>query len=198
MLRVAAAFIALFVFGSASADAQSRSQRRVLESVDAQVIAPVLRNAGFEVEQSTIADNESIVVRSGDTVVIMRPRVCNPTCTGLLMYSVIEGTAPSNTLNGFNEQTPPTSAFTSDGYTILSRYLIADYGITQGTFLTNVEVFQSSVEKWLGAPRSGDVNALSVSLAEQPKTGVEEDLSAYVGAITRRHELISRDLDDAL
>ena len=196
MLRILFAALALVATASAQADVMTRTPRKVMNDVNEQTISKVVRNAGFIVEQATISGADSLIVRDGTTAVIMRPRVCDPNCAGLLMYAVIEGIAPSTAINGFNEQTPATSAFTSEGFTILSRYLIADYGITEGSFLTNLAVFQSTVEKWLGQPRASGPSALSVSLdpSAVPQASEDLELRAYLDAVKARPELVSRDL----
>ena len=196
MLRTIFVTLALVATASAQADVMTRTPRKVMDDVNEQSVSKVVRNAGFIVEEATISGASSIVVRDGVTAVIMRPRVCDPDCSGLLMYAVIEGIAPPMAINGFNEQTPATSAFTSEGYTILSRYLIADYGITEGTFLTNLAVFQSTVEKWLGQSRAP--SALSVSLDSNVPLAQEDfELRAYIDAVKSRPELLSRSLGEA-
>ncbi|MEM7740178.1 MAG: hypothetical protein AAF225_05200 [Pseudomonadota bacterium] len=198
MLRTIFVVLALTATASAQSDVLTRTPRKVMSDVNHQTVSKVVHNAGFIVEQATISGADSLVVRDGSTAVIMRPRVCAPDCSGLLMYAVIDGIAPPMAINGFNEQTPATTAFTSEGYTILSRYLIADYGITEGTFLTNLAVFQSTVEKWLGQPRHGAPSALSVSLdAPVPQANEDLELRAYIDAVKGRPELISRNLGDA-
>lgn len=196
MLRTLFVAIALVATASAQADVMTRTPRKVMNDVNEQTVSKVVRNAGFIVEDATISGADSLIVRDGTTAVIMRPRVCDPNCSGLLMYAIIEGVAPPMAINGFNEQTPATSAFTSEGFTILSRYLIADYGITEGSFLTNLAVFQSTVEKWLGQPSASGPSALSVSLdpAAVPQASEDLELRAYLDAVKARPELVSRDL----
>ncbi|MEO1657164.1 MAG: hypothetical protein AAFR65_05535 [Pseudomonadota bacterium] len=196
MLRTIFVALALFATASAQSDVMTRTPRKVMGDVNLQTVSKVVRNAGFVVEQATISGSDSLVVRDGVTAVIMRPRVCDPNCSGLLMYAVIDGIAPPMAINGFNEQTPATSAFTSEGYTILSRYLIADYGITEGSFLTNVAVFQSTVEKWLGQGTDAP-SALSVSLnAPVPLADEDFELREYLDAVKARPELLSRNLGE--
>ncbi|MEM0930261.1 MAG: hypothetical protein AAGI89_13320 [Pseudomonadota bacterium] len=198
MLRTLFVALALVATASAQADVMTRTPRKVMDDVNQQTVSKVVRNAGFIVEQATISGADSLVVRDGVTAVIMRPRVCDPNCSGLLMYAVIDGVAPPMAINGFNEQTPATSAFTSEGYTILSRYLIADYGITEGSFLTNLAVFQSTVEKWLGQPGGSGPSALSVSLgAPVPQASEDLELRAYLDAVKARPELLSRNLGES-
>ena len=103
MLRTIFVALALVATASAQADVLTRTPRKVMNNVNQEAVSKVVRNAGFIVEQATISGAESLVVRDGTTAVIMRPRVCDPDCSGLLMYAVIDGVAPPMAINGFNE-----------------------------------------------------------------------------------------------
>ncbi|MCQ8185365.1 YbjN domain-containing protein [Parvularcula maris] len=193
MLRLiaAAAALAVSLIGAADASNLSNAQaRKVLPSTDARTLAPVLRNAGYYPEIIEMEGRESIAIRHEGDVIMLRPRVCNPNCTGLLMVVVMEGSAPSQAINAYNQQTPATMAYTFSGATILSRYLIADHGITAGTFLVNLDVFNKTVRKWTQNRNSR--NAMSVSLLSSlTPDDIDRDTEAFITAVRKRGELIS-------
>jgi hypothetical protein len=189
-IAVAAALAASFVGAADASSLSAATARKVLPSTDAQTLAPVLRNAGYFPEIIEMEGRETLAIRHEGDVIMLRPRVCNPTCTGLLMVVVMEGSAPSQAINSFNQQTPATMAYTFSGATVLSRYLIADHGITAGTFLVNLDVFNKTVRKWTSNRNSR--NAMSVSLSSVATVGeYDPELQEFVEAVRDRGELIS-------
>ncbi|MEE4208717.1 MAG: hypothetical protein V2I43_05575 [Parvularcula sp.] len=188
MFRIAAAAAACLL-SSASAQIPAPLAGEVLPNVDIATILPALQQMNLTTERTTLGGGDVLVVRQGNINIIMRPRVCNPECAGLLMYAIFEGTAPSGVLNAYNESTPPTTAFTSGGNTILSRYLIADYGITAGSFLVNVGVFESTVRNFIGA--SEQAAAQSVSLGDQGQVQTDPANQAFLEEIASRREYFS-------
>jgi hypothetical protein len=189
-IAVAAALAASFIGIADASNLSAAMARKVLPSTDARTLAPVLRNAGYFPEIIEMEGRETIAIRHEGDVVMLRPRVCNPTCTGLLMVVVMEGSAPSQAINAYNQQTPATMAYTFSGATVLSRYLIADHGITAGTFLVNLDVFNKTVRKWTQNRNSR--NALSVSLAGLASISeYDPELEDFVDAVRERRELVS-------
>ena len=189
MLRI---FVAAATLLTSLAFAQAANPRamEVLSNTDVETIRPVLRNAGMRPETMDIEGRQAITIRDAGDRIILRPRVCNPQCTGLLMFVVLDGAAPANAINAYNQQTPATVAYTNGRSTILSRYLIADHGITEGTFLVNLEVFKQTVRKWT-QNRDGR-NALAVSLMSRSTIGeFDADTEALIREIENRPELIS-------
>ena len=192
MLRKAIASLTLAVAAtSAAAVASTPDELKILPNTNLATIAPVLRNAGLTPQTITVNGEESLVIRSGEVSLILRPTVCRPECAGLLMYTLFEGDAPAAVMNSFNGRTPPTVAYTAQGNTVLSRYLIADHGMTTGSFLVNVMVFDNTVTKWLNDSRQ--TMARSVSLSAEPRTlsNFERETEAYLGEIMSRPELFS-------
>lgn len=188
MFRILAV-LAAFAASTASAQIPDKLAKKLLPDVSAETIRPILRQQGLVPETQTISGEDVLVLRSDRHSIILQPRVCNPDCTGLLMITLMEGSAPTHLVNGFNQQTPPTMAYTQNGATVLSRYLIADHGITAGTLLVNVGVFDETVRKWLS---SRQVSPLSVSLKDQaPAIEFDQETQALIGEIRRRPELIS-------
>ncbi|NNU15282.1 hypothetical protein HK107_02945 [Parvularcula sp. ZS-1/3] len=189
MIRILAAACVLLT-SFASAEISASKAKEVLNDTNAATLGPVLRAQGLFPETLTIENREVLVVRQNGNVVMLRPRVCNPDCTGLLMYIVMEGAAPASSINAFNQQTPATVAYTNGQATVLSRYLIADHGITAGTFLVNLDVFSRTVSKWTQTRNAR--NAMSVSLlSSAPIDDYDPDTEALVREALRRPELLS-------
>ncbi len=189
MFRFFVAAAALLTSWGAAQAADQRTME-VLSNTNIETIRPVLRNAGMRPETMDIEGRPALAVRDSGDRVILRPRVCNPDCTGLLMFVVLDGAAPANAINSYNQQTPATVAYTNGRSTILSRYLIADHGITEGTFLVNLDVFKQTVRKWT-QNRNGQ-NAMSVSLMSRSTIGdYDPDTEALIREIESRPELIS-------
>lgn len=175
---------------TATAAPSGETELEILPNTNVATIAPVLRNAGMLPETITVGDSDSLVVRSGDLAIILRPTVCRPDCAGLLMYTLFEGTSPASMMNSFNERTPPTAAYTTQGNTVLSRYLIADHGITAGSFMVNLVVFDNTVSKWL--QDRGRNMAQSVGLADPaPETNFSRETEAFLSEVMARPELFS-------
>ncbi|GGY43247.1 YbjN domain-containing protein [Parvularcula lutaonensis] len=194
MFRILA-ILAAFAASVASAQIPAKLARTLLPDVSAETIRPVLRQQGLTPETQTISGRDVLVLRSDRHAIILQPRVCNPKCTGLLMITLMEGSAPSHLVNDFNQETPPTMAYTQNGATVLSRYLIADHGITAGTLLVNIGVFDETVRKWLSNQRA---SSLSVSLAEQgPAPEIDTETRELLSEIRRRPELISGRIQSA-
>lgn len=187
MLRLVLLTAALL---SAVSVASARNTKRVMTDTNIATIGPVLREAGLFPETITIEERDALVIREDGLVTILRPRVCTPDCRGLLMYVIINGTSPANAINAFNQQTPATMAYTSGNATVLSRYLIADHGITEGTFLVNLDVFRQTVGKWTAGRRAR--GAISVSLLDaQPFREPDQELEDLLKATSERPELVS-------
>lgn len=184
-----ASVTALLSAGSAMAD-----ELDVLTNVNAETIAPVFRNAGMRVEQTTISGNPALAIRDSGAVIILRPRVCAPDCKGLLMYAIFGGGASSSQMNAYNRETPATTVFTADGRTVLSRYLIADHGITEGTLMVNYNVFKGTLASWRQEKQRNPVQAVALSLA-WPQTEYaskdEADDDAFLEAALDRSDLIN-------
>ncbi|MEM9838827.1 MAG: YbjN domain-containing protein [Pseudomonadota bacterium] len=192
MIRKALISALFAAVATTSAQAQSTpAELTVIPNMNLETIAPVLRNAGLAPQTVTINGEDSLVVPSGDVKLVFRPTVCNPDCAGLLMFSLFQGNAPSNLMNDFNSRTPPTAAYTAQGNTVLSRYLIADHGITTGSLMVNVMVFDNTVTKWLN-DRSRTL-ARSVSVAEQNRipSNFERETEDYLADMMSRRELYS-------
>jgi hypothetical protein len=194
MFRILAVAAALLT-STAAAQLSDAQARKVLTDVNASTIAPVLRNAGMNPQTTTILGEDALVLKGGGMTTVLRPRVCNPNCVGLLVYTVVRGSAPADSLNAFNETTAPTSAYVHQGNTVLSRYLIADHGITAGTFLVNVAVFNSTVDKWLNNSRSAA--ALSVSLDGSMPSDIDSETEAFLAEIAKRPDLMTERPADA-
>lgn len=189
MLRLIAA-VAVLLSSFASAQVSNHRATQVLTNTDVATIRPVLRNAGLRPESMEFDGREVIALRDGGDTVLLRPRVCNPQCTGLLLFVILEGTAPASAINRYNQETPATVAYTNGNATVLSRYLIADHGITEGTFLVNLDVFKQTVRKWTQSRNSR--NALSVSLTNQPAVdSVNEDTEELLRLVQKRPDLLS-------
>lgn len=177
-------------FGAFSASALASDDMRVLPNVSLDTIAPVLRNRGLTPKTIEVGGTQSLVVQSDDLQIIMRPTVCRPECTGLLLYTLFQGTAPAGLVNAYNEDTPPTVAYTAQGNTVLSRYLIADHGITEGSFIVNLVVFDNTVTKWMNSTTTS--RAMSVSAdAAMPATNLGRESEDYLRALMDRPDLFS-------
>lgn len=195
MLKLIAAVI-LTAFASAHAEISPAEARLILDNTNAATLLPVLRSAGYFPQTSTLQGDDVISIRFGNDVVLLRPRVCNEECRGLLMFVVIEGAAPAQVMNAFNQQTPATVAYTSGNATVLSRYLIADHGITAGSFLVNLDVFARTVQKWTRTRGAG--KTLSVSLLSQSQAaGRDPEAEALIADVLTRPELVSGRIDSA-
>ena len=185
-------FVAVAALMTSFASAQIPPQRamELMADTDVDTIRPVLRNAGLRPEQLDLEGHKTLALREGGDTILLRPRVCNPQCKGLLMFVVLEGSAPASTINAYDQRTPATVAYTNGNSTILSRYLIADHGITEGTFLANLEVFKQTVAVWT-QNRSRN-NALSVSLMSRAANEeADPEMDALLEEVARRPELIS-------
>ncbi|MEM1379137.1 MAG: hypothetical protein AAGH41_00780 [Pseudomonadota bacterium] len=200
MLRLSAVIAAFAgLFASPALAQSSPSDLTILPNTNVATLMPALSNAGLTPQRITVSGEESIVVRSGDIAILLRPTVCNPNCAGLLMYTLFEGAAAANTINSYNGNTPPTVAFTAQGNTILSRYLIADHGMTQGSFLVNVVVFDNTVAKWLDMSRRAVAQSVSLGPQGEPvKSNFQRETEEYLKEAMSRRELFSgRDTDES-
>jgi len=191
-MRKLLATLALSAAAFSGAQAQVNPQQ-VVPNTNLGSIVPVLQLAGKTPESATMGDDtQVVVVRSGSNVIIMRPAVCNPNCAGLEMYAVLQGSSPASTMNDFNLKTPPTMVFNAGGNTVLRRYLIADHGMTAGSFLVNVNVFDNTMNKWRQTLNSSA--SMSVSLAEpgpDAEGAYEAENAEFLNAIMQRPELYS-------
>ncbi|NRA29438.1 MAG: hypothetical protein HRU11_04175 [Parvularculaceae bacterium] len=191
-MRKLLASLALSAVAYSGAHAQMGPQQ-IIPNTNMDSIMPVMRLAGLEPENGTIGEDTRVaILRTATNVIVMRPAVCNPNCVGLEMYAVVQGTAPVSTINDFNMKTPPTMVFTAAGNTVLRRYLIADHGMTAGSFLVNVNVFDNTLNKWRQTLNS--TASMSVSV-EGPKLGSEAAFEAqnieFLDAILSRPDLYS-------
>lgn len=189
MLRLLAA-AALTLTSLAHAQSAGGRSMEVLTNTNIETIRPVLRNAGLRPERMEFQGRDALVLQDNGDTVILHPRVCAPQCTGLLMLVLLEGAAPASAINAFNQQTPATVAYTSGNATILSRYLIADHGITEGTFLVNLDVFKQTVRKWTQSRNSR--NAMSVSLMTRSVPAeVDAETEELLQFLRTRPDLVS-------
>lgn len=150
LLSVASLVGASTVGSVAAAQPQIANPNQVLPNVGFQYIVPVLQEAGFNVQQVNL-DNQTVLrVQSGNSVVIMYRRACqqNADCAGLWMLAFLNEGRPLPLLNRFNTVSKPARASILNGNVVLDRYLIADYGVTKGSFLVNVGVFFSMIDQW--------------------------------------------------
>lgn len=191
-MRKSLAVLAIFGTALSGALAQNAPQT-IIANTNLDSIVPVLQLAGLTPQSGTIGGEAVAIVRSGSNVMVLRPTVCNPNCKGLQMFAQQQGTSPGGVINKYNAETPATTAYNLAGTTVLERYLIADHGMTEGSFLVNVNVFDNTINKW--RRDSTQASKLSVSL-NQPEANAESAYSAenkaFLEAFGRRGDLYSK------
>lgn len=141
---------ATFAAGAAAAAPIVSAPADVLPGTEAAAIAPVLAEAGFEISPVRLAGEDALLATAGDRKVILRPRVCaaDGRCRGLSMAArIVDRTSPAIT-NLFNDRYPAARAVAADDSVVLSRYLIADHGVTRGSLAADVSVFAGMVDVW--------------------------------------------------
>ncbi|MGV6819471.1 MAG: hypothetical protein ACWA5T_03115 [Parvularcula sp.] len=147
----AIAAFSLTVFG-AGAQAQDviNNASGIIPSVSLSDIEPVLKEVGFETEIKTINNESLMVVRALGKTLVMFPKACQPdgSCAGLWMFAYLNGTSSLEAVNSFNQVAKPARASMVNNKVVLDRYLIADYGITRGSFIINVGVMAGMVDQW--------------------------------------------------
>lgn len=188
-------FTAAAAFLTASAGAQTldaATSQEVLPNFNAGPLVATLQQANLNPEIQTISGSEVLVLNSGNQKILLRPRVCNPGCAGLLMYSVMGGGASPSAITTYNANTPPTKAFQANGNVFLMRYLIADYGVTKGSLLVNIGVFDNTVAKWTETATGPIGLSVSVDLDDEiPAPDLDADITELFRETVKRPELIT-------
>ncbi|MEM9705300.1 MAG: hypothetical protein AAF850_04395 [Pseudomonadota bacterium] len=174
LLNISAAASALLVSTVANAQQGAVSNPYgVLSNVDLVTLAPVITELGVPFEVTTLAGRQALRLNVNGAVVALRPRVCRGAngggCVGLEMMGFYSGVAPLDAANRYNDETPPSKAIVTDGGTVVHRYLIADYGLTRGSFAIDLQVFGSIVTKF--GDYIGQGSASTVSFKEYIASG---------------------------
>ncbi|MEM1409435.1 MAG: hypothetical protein AAGG79_01670 [Pseudomonadota bacterium] len=179
---------------TAFAAESSEAQRALIPNTNIESLRPVLQDAGLTPEQVTLGGGaDSLVIRSNGLVMIMQPTVCSPDCAGLRMYALFGGTSAAPVMNNYNSSTPPTVVFSDGGNTVLSRYLIADHGMTVGSFIVNVKVFENTLRKWQTESDRAAAQSVGLSLdAPSAEVSYERENAELLGEMMRRPELYSQ------
>ena len=196
MTRFLATILTVFLLGALPVRAQI-ANTDVLANYNFETIRPVLTELGFSLSNQTL-DNGTRYLRAQSSdggVLLLEPRGCNANngCAGLYILALITGPSNLERANKFNDQVPYSKAIhIDDGRSVLSRYLIADYGTTAGSFAVNILVFKRSIGEWLEFDRSGISNTISYSgddsTARRPGkneaalTAIDDALPFYLAA----------------
>jgi len=111
----------------------------------------------------------------GDLVFYLTPAACkganNTQCVGLAMTALFEGRSNVQTVMAFNDRFVfSSSGVNAEGNAYLSRYELADYGITRGNLATSILVFVAQAKQFQ--------QELSTARQTVALEGYAEDLSA--------------------
>lgn len=194
MIRILAAAAAAFFATAAHAQLPDTIARQVLPNVDRDTLVPVLQSVGINPERVTLESGEALSLRTPSMTVILRPRVCNPQCAGLIMLSVVQGSGTADQLNAYNAFVPGSKAVRlPDGSVGVSRYLIADYGLVAGSFLIDLNVFANTVARWQqkNFPLGNSAQSVSISLSEPEFGEFDQEMQELVQDVLARPELWS-------
>lgn len=164
-----AAAAALFVTGASA----QITPTTVIPNFNIETIQPLLQQAGFQTEVRDMGGSMVVAAQKDGKFIILRPRVCRDGagCAGLFMLAQINTQASLRTLNNFNLQSPPTRAVqTPDGQIFLSRYLIADYGTTAGSFAVNADVFKNGIDRFFKVMNESGAAEVSFSPIDEVMT----------------------------
>ena len=141
-----------------------------------------MQNVGAEIGYQTEVvrgNDDSIFLKytTGEgNVFFVAPAVCDQTtCYGLDIYTFFGSDAgvPLSALNFFNYYRAFTKTFSQNGTIILSRYIIADFGIPKGNIASNLTNFVGVAKDFDTFLRQGaGGNAYSV-------TSLEDSITSY-------------------
>ncbi len=146
-------------------------------------IQPVLQEAGFGAQVQVIQGEQMLRVTYNDFVMYMSARACRAdgNCAGLWMLAPLNDSASMTTINSFNQNSKPARATVVGTQVLLDRYLIADYGITRGSFLVNTAVMFGMIEQWFEFKASAQAQRVSF-------TPLIPEIGAPGDATSRDHE----------
>ena len=147
--------------------------RELMNDLSFSQIDPVLRELGFSTHLVEQNGSYILVAQRNGRTIFFQPYVCEQApsggtsiCKGLWMLTASNMPATAAEVDFFNKNQRPTRATLHQSITQLDRYLIADHGVTRGTFAVNVEVFVSSIDVWLSVV-SGNSNTVALADEEE-------------------------------
>lgn len=123
----------------------------VILNMNFESIRPVLEEVGFEVQDEVVGQINALAVTYDGKKAFLQPTACNSgDCLGLVMTALL---TPTNTptqdqVTAFNVNLNAGNAVLSDGQLYLKNYVVADYGVTRGSFVIDVAVFISLIDNW--------------------------------------------------
>lgn len=142
---------ALCFSGAAAQNEVISNPNQIVPNVALSQVTPLLDEAGYEYQLNQTEEETVLYVTVNGTNMMLMPRVCQSEtdCDGLWMLALIDGAIDQNIINEFNNNSPATRAAVRGNQVWLDRYLIADYGITRGSLVINIEVFASTIQDFL-------------------------------------------------
>lgn len=122
----------------------------IVDMTTENVLAP-LHEVGLEASIEKFDGQDAVAVTYNGRTGYLIPKACDEVkCDGLMMISVINPAQPATheQISYFNAEMNAGNAVLSAGTLYLKKYVVADYGVTRGSFLIDVVVFLSMIDKW--------------------------------------------------
>ena len=152
-----AASLSLGAVGTAAAqtmNALSDADTAMIFNFDYPTIAPLLDQYGYAHEPTSYYGNDAIKVSKNQTVMMLLPTVCRGAgndngCVGLAMLGFFRDSVSDAQNTAFNNRLFFSHAeTTTDGNTVIERYLISDHGFSKRTFGVELEVFAETIQAY--------------------------------------------------
>lgn len=162
----AAACFAGYVLPSAAIAQSTQNLREYVPNFDMPTIEPILTEMGVVHERRSSTDGTPYLFATLQNIKFqLWPTSCDSAtkskCAGLQMMAFFPGESLEN-LNSFNRFPATKATLLNPNQSVVSRYLIGDYGYTKGTFVVNVSVFVAMALKYQRREHAQPSNTISL------------------------------------
>lgn len=196
---------------AAPAMAQSNSMpggdqqyRVMMPNFDIATITPVFQMMGAQTQPISMSGNPAVgVIHSSGARFIAVPRACDDSgrnCAGLGLVAAFNESATADQANAFNTQSVVGSVAVANGLTLMTDYLIADFGTPRGNLIITSNVFVGDVVKFIQY-NNQIRNAVSfeplVASEDKPVTSAH-DLADLIGTTGFPGEFVMSDNDEVV
>ncbi|MAK62635.1 MAG: hypothetical protein CMK09_16825 [Ponticaulis sp.] len=152
--------LGLALLGAIPAQAQQQAPQQVIsnplgliQNFNPETIEPLITEVGLNVRRQTIGGSEAVIVSDArNWELVLQPTACGAAagCLGLIMLAKPDiATQPTaQQVMQYNANNNFMTAVMDGGNVWLRDYLVANYGVTRGSFIVELTLLYGALEQW--------------------------------------------------